>query len=108
MQVGPNSSDNANLGLSQPGQADSSADYWAAKDINQADWAGTIHPDDPTQSPGPLNEGQNMAAELFRKEQDYYNFYGSAGLFERDRRSYMSLYGLSPDGENVSYRVVRG
>lgn len=69
--------------------------YWASLDM------------DPAGGPA-LDGGQNIAAELMRRQQDYYNYYGSTGLFERDRRSYMSLYGLSPDGENVSYRVVRG
>lgn len=63
--------------------ADMSVEYWASKG------------------------DQDMATELMRKADNYYNFYGSTGLFERDRRSYMSRYGLSPDGENVSYRVVR-
>lgn len=79
--------------------ADLANEYWAATDFNE----------DPNLDGGaPLNDGQRMASELMRKNENYYNYYGSTGLFERDRRSYMSLYGLAPDGDNVSYRITRG
>lgn len=79
--------------VTNTGSADLSVEYWAAMDTPGTERA---EPD-----------GARIAAELMRKAENYYNFYGSTGLFERDRRSYMSRYGISPDGENVSYRVVR-
>jgi hypothetical protein len=38
------------------------------------------------------------------KVQAYYNFYTNTGLFALDKTSYMATYGLSPDGEAISFR----
>ncbi len=55
-----------------------------------------------------VSDGGRMAAECMRRVQMYYDFTQASGLWERSKRSYLTRYGLSPDGDNVSYRVVRG
>lgn len=63
----------------------------------------------------PAEEGQEpdstpaeYVAALNQKVSDYYTFYGSSGLFERDKRAYLTTYGISPDGDSVTYKPVLG
>lgn len=56
----------------------------------------------------PLGDGQRMAAEAMRRVDLFYQFTQASGLWERSKRSYLTRYGLSPDGDFVSYRVLRG
>lgn len=66
----------------------------------QANWASMAAPGGSEGSPA------DYVQELTRKVENYYNFYGATGLFERDKRAYMTLYGLSPDGPGVSYKAL--
>lgn len=72
-------------------------------------WAAVSPADNPKQpgTPSGYDTGQ-MAANIFSRIDRYYAFMQASGLYERFKRSYLTRYGLSPDGDNVSYRVVRG
>lgn len=50
---------------------------------------------------------EEAVLECLTKVESYYRFYSESGLWERDKRSYITCYGMSPDGENVSYKLNR-
>lgn len=51
---------------------------------------------------------EDLVSALTQKVSNYFEFYGSSGLFERDKRAYLTTYGISADGDSVTYKPVMG
>ena len=80
---------------------DGNSGYWATEDLSFDDKGQPLEDE-----AGNRLEASGLAAEVMRRKDEYVAFYQGSGLFERDKRSYLSHYGFSPDGGSVSYRVL--
>lgn len=98
-----------NLGASAVTWKPGAIDFNGRPEDEKTYWAAVDPLADPrTGKPIIGTDGDRMAAEIWRRVDRYYTFLQASGLYERQKRSYLSRYGMSPDGDNVSYRVVRG